>query len=433
MRDPSCVGFRQRALDRAERDRADRLGDSLHLQRRDVLDLERRRRQREQLLGNEDLPRPGLRHQARSEGGGAAEDRVRPPERRSDFAGEDAAAADPDRQLEGGGRVHGAAHRAQEPLDVVLRDARRSGDEHDPRPVLLDVALEEADVVLRGSGLHRLHDLGDRGGGGLGAVAQHQRVGAGKAEERHRGHPVLGLRLARAHVVADELRHAFPELEPVDGRQRLQPLLGLGGGREEEAARSLFSEHLCGLGGRCARAEQDLACLRCCLHLDRGRCGRPTDDQLAMLRPGEREEEAAGIEAGMHLQCHGPGGRLRAPDRAQRLPHLERCARRAPLVALVVEEDEQCVSAELEQAAAVVVRDPEQGVEGRVHHLGHLLGACLALGRELLGHRREAGDVDEGHRPVDLAPFAIRILGEPLDHEPRNIRREVHSDVTFVG
>ena len=250
MRDPSCVGFRQRALDRAERDRADRLGDSLHLQRRDVLDLERRRREREQLLGDEDLPRPGLRHQARSEGGGAAEDRVRPPERRSDFAGEDAAAADPDRQLQGGGRVHGAAHRAQEPLDVVLRDARRSGDEHDPRPVLLDVALEEADVVLRGSGLHRLHDLGDRGGGGFRAVAQHERVGAGKAEERHGGHPVLGLRLARAHVVADELRHAFPELEPVDGRQRLQPPLGLRGGREEEAARSLFSEHLCGLGGR---------------------------------------------------------------------------------------------------------------------------------------------------------------------------------------
>ena len=100
----------------------------------------------------------------------------------------------------------------------------------------------------------------------------------------------------------------------------------------------------------------------------------------------------------------GAGRRPRASDRAERPAHLEgrTCCPGSVLLALV--EQQERVSAELEEPASLRVRDSEERREGRVHDLGHLFGACLAEAGELLGHRREAGDVDERDRSVDFAP-----------------------------
>ena len=92
---------------------------------------------------------------------------------------------------------------------------------------------------------------------------------------------------------------------------------------------------------------------------------------------------------------------------------------------LLVEEEQQRVAAELEQPAAVRVRDVEERLERRVHHLGHLLGARLALPGELLRHRREAGDVDERERAFKLAVASLGSLAEPFDDDPRDERRQV--------
>jgi hypothetical protein len=92
------------------------------------------------------------------------------------------------------------------------------------------------------------------------------------------------------------------------------------------------------------------------------------------------------------------------------------------VVALV--QEQQRVAAELEQAAALGVRDIEQRREGRIHHLCHLFGTGAADVRQPLRHRREAGDVDERERSLQLEPAEVRVLLQPLNCEPRNERNE---------
>ena len=196
--------------------------------------------------------------------------------------------------------------------------------------------------------------------------------------------------------------------------------------RREGVARALLvaervsAEQRGGLG-----AEQDLAGLRRGLHLDGPRRCRPGDEQLAMRLADEEELEAAGVEAGVHLQLDGAGRRPRPSDRAQRPAHLERRARRARCVVVALVEQQQRVAAELEQAAALRVGDGEQRREGRVHDLGDLLRAGSAEAGEPLGHRREARDVDERERSVDLAPDRLGIVAEPLERQPWDERDEL--------
>ena len=124
------------------------------------------------------------------------------------------------------------------------------------------------------------------------------------------------------------------------------------------------------------RAEQDLARLGRGLHLHRSGRRGPGDEQLAVRLADEEELEAARC-GGRRASAAGPrrptsaGGRSRAASR--RISNAARAARACVLVTVV--EQQQRVAAELEQAAALGVRDVEQGREGRVHHLGDLLGA----------------------------------------------------------
>ena len=86
----------------------------------------------------------------------------------------------------------------------------------------------------------------------------------------------------------------------------------------------------------------------------------PADDQLAVVGAREHEEERAGMDADVHLQRDGACARPRTADRAEGPTHLERGAGGPRLVPVAVEEEEQCVAAELEQPAAVGVRDVEE-------------------------------------------------------------------------
>ena len=112
------------------------------------------------------------------------------------------------------------------------------------------------------------------------------------------------------------------------------------------------------------------------------------------------------------------------PDAIERPLHLPRGAACALLVDGPVEEQQQGVAAPLEQAGAVVVGLVEQRHEDAVERVPHQLRADLAAAREALGQRGEARDVDEHHRALDLPMQVVGCLPQPVDDEPRHVRRQ---------
>ena len=135
--------------------------------------------------------------------------------------------------------------------------------------------------------------------------------------------------------------------------------------------------------------------------------------------------EGPAVDADVHPERHPAHRGLRPPDLAQRPAHPVRRTRGAGGVTVAGEEEQQCVAAELEQAAALRIGDVEQVGERVVHHLRHLLRAHLPLAREALGHRREAGEVDERERAVERLPARGRLRLQPVDDEARHVRGEI--------
>ena len=290
----------------------------------------------QELRWNEDLARGRLGHQAGGERRRPAEDRVRAAEGRADLAREHAATADADREWQLRVGVDRGSDRAQHPLHVVLRHARRAGDQDDPRSVAIDVALEEADLVLGRGVLHRLHHLCDGRRRGRRPLALHERVGPREADERDGRLPMLGLGDIRREVRADQARDAVHERQVVDGRKR--PVLVLRGGcrREQEAVVACVAQHVGRQQPRGGAAHRDLSRLRRRLHAHGGRRGGPSDDELSMVAAREHEEEFAGVDPDVHLQRHGARRRAGTPDRPERSPHLVGGPRGAGGVTLAV-------------------------------------------------------------------------------------------------
>ena len=104
---------------------------------------------------------------------------------------------------------------------------------------------------------------------------------------------------------------------------------------------------------------------------------------------------------GGHAQHDATGAGVQPADVGEARLHAERGAGGALGVIGAGEEEEQRVAAELQQAAAGLVRDLEQRLEAGADRVGHLFGADLAVAGEPLGHLGEAGDVDEEQRAVD--------------------------------
>ena len=141
----------------------------------------------------------------------------------------------------------------------------------------------------------------------------------------------------------------------------------------------------------------------------------------------EEELESTCVEAGVHLQLNGTSRSPRPTDCSQRAAHVERGARRPGRVVLALVEQQQRVSAELEQPAASRVRHGEERGEGRVHHLGDLLRARFTPTGQALGHCREARDVDEREGSFDLQPGPLSAGAQPLERQARDERDEVGS------
>ena len=238
------VGGRADADDGAEVDRLDRLRLALDLERGQGRPGEHRLRARDDVCGHEDLSALGPRHQASRQRSRVAEDGVRPPEGRAYLAGEDAAAIHAVLDVQPRLRLRDPADRAEDSLLVVLRRDRRPGDEDDPPAVAVDVALEEAHVVLLGRCLHGLDQLRQRGRRVLGPAVGKELIDAAEAHERNRGRSMLALGRCGRDVLPHSDGNERREVEARRVGERLQLPAGVRLRPEEKPFPSLLSEDL---------------------------------------------------------------------------------------------------------------------------------------------------------------------------------------------
>ena len=299
------------------------------------------------------------------------------------------------------------------------------GDEDDPSAVTIDVALEEAHVVLLRRCLHRLDELCERGRRVVGPSVCEQLIDAAEAHERDRGRSMLALGSGGGdvptHADGDERR----KVEPRRVGERLQRAGGIRLRPQETPFASLRSDDSWIQQRRGRGADEDLSGLRLGFHLDGlGRRGAG-DEQFTVRATDEEEVERAAVNADVHAQRDLARRSVQLSDLAQRAPHVERRAGRASRVAVPREEQEERVAAELQETTASGVRDVEEARERRVHDVGDLLGTGLALRREPLRHRREARDVDKRHRSLEASMQGLGLAQRPFDHDPRHIGGQV--------
>ena len=131
------------------------------------------------------------------------------------------------------------------------------------------------------------------------------------------------------------------------------------------------------------------------------------------------------MDADGHAQPDVPGRCRERAHRTQRAAHFDGGAAAASGVTGSGEEQEHGIAAELQQVRALLVGGGEQPGEAAAHHLRHLFGADLALAREALGHRREAGDVHEHEGAIDLAPVGVGSLPRPFDEQAGKVRGKI--------
>jgi len=318
------------------------------------------------------------------------------------------------------------SYRSQQPLFVVPEGLRCSGDQDNPSPVAVDVALEEGDAVLLRCCLHRPDEVVERLRRCPCPLRGDQVVGPREADERDGCVSMLALQRADLEQLdAERSGDGRLERDPLDVRERIHGALDRRRRPQQPARSFVVPGHLAVEEVRQLRAEQNLACLRGCLHLHRAARRRAHDEELAMRLPDEEDVEGAGVEPGVHPQLHRAGRRPGPTDCPERTLHLERCPRRPGGMSLTVEEQEQGVAAELEQAPTLRIGDAEERCKGGVHHLCDLLRALAATAGEAIGHRGESRDVDEGDRALDLAPRPRRLVAQPLEGQPWNERDEL--------
>ena len=88
------------------------------------------------------------------------------------------------------------------------------------------------------------------------------------------------------------------------------------------------------------------------------------------------------------------------------------------------EEQQERVAAELQDVAAVAVRDGDETLEDAADQQDELLGAHAALRLEPLGEAREAGDVGRDERAGHDCEVRVGALALPVKNEPREVGLE---------
>src|SRR3954451_10458 len=171
------------------------------------------------------------------------------------------------------------------------------------------------------------------------------------------------------------------------------------------------------------RTHQDLARIGDVFHADGTGPAGPRDDEFAM-RPADMEEVVRpGVDADRHAELEvRAAGQLDPANIPKCTAHPHRRTACVGDVVTVLEQEQQRVAAELDQAAIVGVRDRQQIRETRLDRVGDLLGPLPADLRELLGELREPRDIDEDDGAVDRPPQVVRGRGEVTQKNPWDVR-----------
>ena len=148
-----------------------------------------------------------------------------------------------------------------------------------------------------------------------------------------------------------------------------------------------------------------------------------------MAEADGEEVELPRMHALRHPQRNRPIGHFDLSDRRQRVAHQHGRAACAHGVLVAVEPQQQRVSAELEEAATVRVRNREHRFEHVADRIGDLLGSDPASFGERFGQLREAGNIDESRRAFAGPRPLVRVGRQMLDEQSRHIRGGVHDVV----
>ena len=284
-----------------------------------------------------------------------------------------------------------------------------------------DVRREESDAVGFCGLLCGPHQCTERTGRGFRPLPEYEVVEVAVVDERDRHRAVLRLDLTLEHGLAQGYRYERLEVE---GDRLAMNLGALDVGRashEQDAGAERASAVRAGEPGSERRAEQDLAGRGGALHRHRLGGGGPGHDQLPVRAADEEEVKQTGVRTHRHPERHPPHRRRERAHPAQLRPHPVGGRDRAEGMVVALEEQEQRVAPELDQAAAAGVRLGEQCPEGVTDDVRDLLGTDLALPGEALRHLREPRNVHEHHRPVDLAHERVGHRLLPVENEPGQI------------
>ena len=381
-------------------------------------------RLREHIVAGDDLAVARLLHEARREIHGVAHHGVRPPVRGPNVPNEDVAAVEADAQREVARAFDDRTHRAQHALLVVVRGLRRAGDQDHLAPVGVDVGREERDAVRARSLLHRT-DERIQTFRCNGRILFEQPVDPAVVHERDRRLAVLAPERRRAGI-AHACSDRFGD-EPAAVQ-----VAGVGLGRrcvprrlrrfiQQPAAVAFLSEQLVVQPCRGALADHDLAGGRRLFHQNSARDTGAGHQQLEVRVPDEEEMEVAAVNADRHAQADESCRRRDPADLTQLRAHADRGVTAARGVVGPREEQEQGVTAELQQAAAVLIRDGEKPRERRVEDFRDFLGPDLPLPGQALRQLGETRDIDEDKGAFDRSSSLTRRLTLPICQQARDV------------
>ena len=169
-------------------------------------------------------------------------------------------------------------------------------------------------------------------------------------------------------------------------------------------------------------AERDLARVRGRLGLDADRGIGTREHELAVDPADEEAVERAAVDADRHPQADRPGSGRAPAHGGQGLLHPDRCRAGALGMVRAAEQQQDGVSAELQEVGMVGVGRPDQLAERGIDDAGDLLGALPSALRERLGQLGEPRDVGEDERPLEAARARLGRLAQPVDRDARHER-----------
>ena len=234
-------------------------------------------------------------------------------------------------------------------------------------------------------------------------------------------------------MIADEHGHAFGERQVVDVGQPLHRPRRLRGAGEDDSARSALAERVGGQRGGRRRADEDLARLRGGLHRDGRRRGGALTTSSRCSEPVSAKRNSPEWMPTCIFSVTTPA-EVRGRPIARSVLRMSNATRAPPV--LVAARRRRRAAARRRRTSADRRRSrmrPRAACRSRVHHLGHLLGARPASGASFSDIAVKPEMSTKAIVPSSDRHSRSGQSTQPLDHEPRNIRREVHSDVTFVA